>query len=102
VPSEDQPRIESVAVRVGEFSGVVPEALEFALEVLTADSDLAHVSFVLEQEPTRLACNTCGAETVADAIPFLCEECGSIDVQVTSGADLTVQSVSIADAPLRS
>ena len=87
-------RVVAVHVRVGALSGVVPEAMEFCFDVATAGGPLAGARLVVEGVAGRIACRTCGAEAAAEDLVLLCS-CGSADVAVVAGQELTLSRVEL-------
>lgn len=89
--------VASVRLRVGRLSGVVPDAMRFCFELVTAGTPLEGAALEFEQPEGRGRCRTCGATfEVTDAV-LLCR-CGSADVEVLSGRELAVASVRLAGA----
>jgi hydrogenase nickel incorporation protein HypA/HybF len=87
--------IACVRVRVGRLAGIVPDAMRFCFELVTAGTPLEGAALEFDQPEGRARCRSCGAEfRVADLI-LLCE-CGSADVEVLSGRELAVASVVLA------
>ena len=90
----DRP-VSVVRVRVGALAGVVPDALTFCFDLATAGTPLEGARIEVEQCPGQGHCNTCGRDfTLADA--FLLCDCGSADVELLSGRELSVTSVEVA------
>jgi hydrogenase nickel incorporation protein HypA/HybF len=88
-------RVASVRVRVGRLSGVVPDAMQFCFEVVTAGTPLEGATLEFDQPEGRARCRACDEEFVlADQI-LLCP-CGSADVAVVGGRELAVASVVMA------
>ena len=87
-------RVTAVHVRVGLLSGVVPDAMEFCFDVATAGGPLAGATLVIERVPGRIACRTCGAESPAEDLLLVCP-CGSADVEVVAGRELTLSRVEL-------
>jgi hydrogenase nickel incorporation protein HypA/HybF len=88
-------QVRIVRVRVGRLSGVVPDALAFCFELATAGTALAGALLEVLEEPGRARCRTCAADfTLVD--PFLLCDCGSADVELLSGRELSVASVEVA------
>lgn len=87
-------RIASVRLQVGQLSGVVPDAVQFCYELVTAGTSLE--GSVLEVDVTAGAghCRTCGDAFVLDQLILLCP-CGSADVQIVAGQELQVTSVEV-------
>jgi hydrogenase nickel incorporation protein HypA/HybF len=87
--------VTSVRVRVGRLSGVVPDAMRFCFELVTAGTPLDGASLEIEQPEGRGRCRTCGTELVLADLILLCD-CGSADVDVLAGRELAVASVVLA------
>jgi hydrogenase nickel incorporation protein HypA/HybF len=84
-----------VRVRVGRLSGVVPDALRFCFELVTAGTPLDGAALEIEQPEGRARCRACGAEFALADLILLCD-CGSADVEVLAGRELAVASVVLA------
>jgi hydrogenase nickel incorporation protein HypA/HybF len=84
-----------VRLRVGRLAGVVPDALRFCFELATAGTPLAGARLEIAEAQARAHCRSCDADfALVDA--FLLCDCGSADVQVLSGLELSVTSVEVA------
>jgi hydrogenase nickel incorporation protein HypA/HybF len=81
-------RIVRVRLRVGELSGVVPEALEFAFEAMKVGTPAADTALEIERVPARLACRRCEREFEPENYPADCPECGNWAVDVRRGQEL--------------
>ena len=77
-----------VAVRVGELSGIDPDALAFSFEALTADTEYQRVKLEIETRPREHRCNGCGATFRVVDYCVLCPKCGSTRSQCISGEEL--------------
>ena len=88
--------VEAVEVVVGALSGVVPQALEFAWEVVTADTPLQGALLVVDWVPTTVYCPECEA-TVTPEVGFLCPRCGGLSGDLRTGRELEVRSVRVRD-----
>ncbi len=86
-------RVTEVRVRIGRFSGVQPEALRFAWEVLRAGTSSAGAIIEIEEVPIRLRCRTCESEYAADPDDLSCPLCQGVDVELLSGREMNLQSV---------
>ncbi|MBI5445858.1 MAG: hydrogenase maturation nickel metallochaperone HypA [Deltaproteobacteria bacterium] len=88
-------RVTSVTLEVGEFSGVVPEALEFCFEACTAGTLLEGARLVLVRLPARGRCEACDAEFPLEAYHQPCPACGGLRVAVSSGEELRVRELEV-------
>ncbi|MDQ6686933.1 MAG: hydrogenase maturation nickel metallochaperone HypA [Actinomycetota bacterium] len=87
--------VKVVRLRIGRLAGVVPDALTFCFELAAAGTPLEGATLEIEQVHGRAQCRSCGDEFgLVDA--FLLCECGSADVQLLSGSELSVTSVEVA------
>jgi hydrogenase nickel incorporation protein HypA/HybF len=84
-----------VRLRVGRLAGVVPDAMRFCFELVTAGTPLEGAVLEFEQPEGRGRCRTCGEDVVLPDPILLCE-CGSADVEVLTGRELAVASVVMA------
>lgn len=90
-------RVVEVTVRVGDMSGVVPEALEFAFEALR-EGRAAGAALVVKRIAVLAKCQTCGKESRPGAdLVLWCGGCGS-PLRVAEGEELTIESVVLEDS----
>lgn len=87
-------RVTEVTVRVGDMSGVVPEALEFAFEALREDETSGAV-LVIKKIAVLAKCESCGTESRPGAdLVLWCEGCGK-PLKVLEGEELMVESIEL-------
>jgi len=87
--------VNEVNIVVGNFSSVVAEALEFAMEVAKKDSIFENARINIRTEKALVLCSECGRESeMADYI-LRCGICGSGAVKVVSGDRMYVESIDI-------
>jgi hydrogenase nickel incorporation protein HypA/HybF len=91
-------QVVAVHVRVGELSGVIADAMSFCFDVAAAGTALDGAELVIDEVRGRIACVTCGRESDVDRRILLCE-CGSADVTVIAGDELSVAYVELAREP---
>jgi hydrogenase nickel incorporation protein HypA/HybF len=95
-------RVTAVDVKVGRLRQVVPDALEFAFELLAAGTNVEGATLELEHVPVRVQCGACDVESEQDGFPFACTSCGDLAVDVVAGDELRVESIELADEPVLS
>ena len=88
--------VATVRVRVGRLSGVVPDAMRFCFELVTAGTPLEGAALEIEQPEGRGHCRSCGTDLVLADLLLLCD-CGSADVEVVAGRELAVASVVLVE-----
>jgi len=87
-------KIETVEIRIGHLRQVVPDALEFAFELLAPGVELK-----LEVVPAAGVCRVCGQESELPGFPLACEACGSLDVELVRGEELLVDALTMEGVP---
>jgi hydrogenase nickel incorporation protein HypA/HybF len=88
-------QVVGVRLRIGALSGVVPDALRFCFELVSEGTCLQGAELRIDEVPGAGYCRSCGSELTLTDLILLCP-CGSADVDVVSGRDLTVQSIEVA------
>jgi hydrogenase nickel incorporation protein HypA/HybF len=87
----------AVDVRVGHLRQVVSGALEFAFELTAKGTSLDGAELRIEQVAAAGRCRICGAESELDGFPLTCAACGGLDVEVTAGEELLVDSIELEE-----
>ena len=100
VDRADGRRVLTVTIRVGHLRQVVPDAMAFSWEMLTAATQLEGARLEIEHVPATVACNDCAFVTKLDVPVFACATCGSRDVALRSGDELMLVSLETADQPV--
>ena len=88
-------RIHRISLRVGALSGVVPEALTFAFDIV-AKGTMADGAR-LEIEPAPAVCHCAGCDTdFSSSDPFCeCPRCGVPSLDVRAGKELMLTSLEV-------
>ena len=86
-------RVTGVRVRIGHFSGVQPEALRFAWQVLRKGSLSDQAILEIEEIPIRVHCLDCGSEYAADPDDLSCVLCEGLNYELLSGREMDLQAV---------
>jgi len=92
------PRVLQVRLRIGELSGLVPQALEFAYDVAAQGTPLADATLVIERSPIVIDCPACGPQTIASAREFRCPSCGDLCGTVIGGKELEILDITLDDS----
>ena len=87
--------VRRVRLEIGRLSGVVPDAVRFCFDLVTADTTLEGAVLEIDEPGGRVACRRCAAEFDTDEVLALCP-CGSPDVELLRGRELRIRSVEVA------
>lgn len=88
-------RVAVVRVQVGALSGVVADAMRFCFELVTAGTSLENAALEIDEVMGMARCSTCGERFTLSDLILLCP-CGSADVRVEAGRELSITSVEVA------
>lgn len=83
-------------LRVGVLSGVVPEALRFAFDVVCRDPMTQGAQLDIESVAASCWCPTCEAEFECEDLINECPRCQSVCSELRRGRDLEIASVEIS------
>lgn len=91
-------RVETVNVRIGRASGIMPDALLFAYDAIKTDS-VAHSSVLNIQEiPVTVFCNHCSREfSVEEEYVFNCPSCNGTDFILVGGRELDIVDMEVSE-----
>lgn len=88
--------ISAVEVEVGQSSGVVKEAMEFAWEAAIDGTILSKASLRIRQIPLRVNCGICRQEYLPEDIYDACPACGETSPEIITGRELRVVAIETA------
>lgn len=89
-------KVHLIVMRVGELSGVVPEALEFAFEVLKRETPASEAQLRIEHVAATGWCARCQKEFPVDAIVYDCPQCHQTSRELRRGRELELTSIEIS------
>jgi hydrogenase nickel incorporation protein HypA/HybF len=90
-------RVTRVDLQVGHLRQIVPSALAFSFELVAHGTAVEGAELVIEDVPAAGRCRACAAEGELHAFPLACARCGSLDVEVTRGEELLVESLELEE-----
>ena len=86
-----------VSLRVGRLRQVVPESLQFYWGIVAPGTVCEGARLELEQVEVRLLCLDCGDRWEPDLPVFRCGRCGSANVEVCAGEELSVEFIEVSE-----
>lgn len=85
--------VSEIQIEVGNLSGVVDEALEFALEEAVKNTILKNAKRIVIKIPGKAKCLECYHEFAVVDIFTPCPKCSSFNNEIISGQELRVKSM---------
>jgi hydrogenase nickel incorporation protein HypA/HybF len=85
--------ISAVELEVGQASGVVVEALEFAWESARKGTLLENADLVIHYVPLQILCRSCNRTYQPGDLFEVCPSCGEVNPEIISGKELRVTAI---------
>ncbi|MDA8173991.1 MAG: hydrogenase maturation nickel metallochaperone HypA [Nitrospiraceae bacterium] len=90
-------KVDSVSVRIGAASGVVPECLRFAFNAARAGTPLENAELLIEEVHVKGLCPACGKSFITEEKYFLsCPGCGQPGVRMVAGRELDIMEIEVS------
>lgn len=90
-------QVESVNLKVGKLTAVVPENLRFCFDIVAKDTILSDAKLYIEEIPVVAKCKDCNIEWTIKEPVFTCKKCKSGSIEIISGRELNIESIELAD-----
>jgi len=90
-------RFTKVGVRVGELSGVNPDALSFGFEALKMESQWERLALEIEYCPRMQRCRQCQHTFPSANYETECPKCGTGDTMFVAGDELDIAFIEAED-----
>ena len=88
--------IESVRLRIGKASGVLPEALTFAFDIAKADSVAQDARLEIDLIPLGGQCHDCGSTfTTEERFLLDCPQCHGNDFTINQGYEMNIVDMEV-------
>jgi hydrogenase nickel incorporation protein HypA/HybF len=88
-------RVVTVRVKIGEFSGIEPGLLQSAFGDLAIETPAGGARLEAQCVSLTIRCDDCGCESAVIRHRFECPQCASQSVQIISGDELLLESVTM-------
>ena len=85
-------KITMIRLIVGPLSGVMPEALEFGLQVLSEEGIAKGAKVEIERPPIVGKCSGCNSRIELSDWEPNCPKCGNPGLQILQGTELRIES----------
>lgn len=88
-------RITRIKLQIGEFTGVVREALEFSFEVVKEGTLAEHAQLEIEVVKLRKRCPSCDEVFESnDLFDFFCPKCNA-PAEIISGREMQIEYIDL-------
>lgn len=90
-------KVTRVALAIGRLSGVNPDSLRFALELLVKGTLLESARIDVAEPKALCCCAACGSRMEIEDLEARCRRCGSGDVAIEGGRELLLESIELEE-----
>jgi hydrogenase nickel incorporation protein HypA/HybF len=89
--------IESINIKIGKASGVMPDALSFAFDAIKTDTIASNASLNIAEIPVTGSCRDCNfLFTVEEEYVLCCPSCKSSSFVITAGRELDIVDMEVS------
>lgn len=88
-------RIKTIHIEVGTLSGVIMDALDFAMKSAVRGTVLENATVNLEEIPAIARCRQCGHRFGISHLFENCPECDSVVLETEQGKELRIKSLTV-------
>ena len=90
-------QVHRIVLRIGARSGVEPESLRFAFDVVTNGTLAAGAVLEIESVPARALCAACAEEfSVESGFIYTCPRCGALSGDIRQGRELELTRIEMS------
>lgn len=88
-------RIRSIHLVVGDYTGVVEDAVNFYFEFLSKDTIAAGAELIYTRVPAQLRCRDCDILFPLQAGHYRCPRCSGGRVEIVGGRELYIEDMEV-------
>lgn len=92
----DAKKVKTITAKIGRLAGVDSNALQFAFEAIRDEYPLIkEAELVIDNIPVTGKCGDCGKTNEYEEMFFECSSCGSYNVTIVTGEEMTVSEIEV-------
>ena len=88
-------RVLEIRLRMGEYSGIIPDCLREFFPIASAGTKAEDAALVIETVPAAFRCLDCGYEGAIERRAAACPACGSTAIRMISGREFYVENLKV-------
>ena len=88
-------RVLEISLRVGEYSGVIPECLLEFFPIASKGTKAEGARLVIQPIPAAFRCFSCGYEGPIPPRTACCPQCGGSAIRMTAGREFYVENLKV-------
>ncbi|MCK4911244.1 MAG: hydrogenase maturation nickel metallochaperone HypA [Thermodesulfovibrionales bacterium] len=88
--------IQSIQLRIGSASGILPDALQMAFEIVREGTMAEDAKLLIEEISLGGTCKGCSNDfTTTEQFILTCPECGSKDFMLDKGREMEITEIEV-------
>jgi hydrogenase nickel incorporation protein HypA/HybF len=91
-------RVTRLDLVIGRLSGVNPDSIRFAFELLSPGTPLDSADLTITEPKAVCHCHACGSRKEIDEFVVQCPVCQDSDILIEGGQELLLQSIEVEEA----
>lgn len=95
LPNENFHSVKSVNIKVGKFSNILVDSLEFCFDALIKDTPLQGATLKIKNIPVQIKCSKCQKISEIEPPIFLCPNCSNNSIKIISGTEMQVEDIEL-------
>ena len=88
-------RVREVRIKLGEYSGVVPQCIQYYFDVISKGTVAEGAELKMERLPILMRCEQCAWEGQIDKHHICCPACGCTRLKLLQGREFYVESLEV-------
>lgn len=89
-------KIQSIRIKIGSASGILPDALQMAFDAAKTGTISEEAVLIINKVPLSGTCKTCGTDfSTEDIFVLSCPECSGTDFSINSGRELDITEIEV-------
>ena len=88
-------RVLEIRLKVGEYSGVIPECLQEFFPIASKGTKAEGAALRIQPVPAAFRCRQCGYEGPIPPRTACCPQCGSTAIRMTAGREFYVENLKV-------
>ncbi len=91
--TENLKKVTKVNIQFGQMIQIVPDIFRCVFEGGVKGTVAKRAQLYLEILPIKVVCKKCRIETELEELLFVCDTCGSNDVELIQGREIIIESI---------
>lgn len=86
-------KVRQIKLLIGELTTIVPEALKFALEIVSENTAMQGAKIQIKTLKTKVKCLKCEKEFKTSDFDYTCRICKSQNVKIIEGKEMIIKTI---------